>query len=584
METKFIIKNEVEKEMGIIEEVSSDEDNSSFESNDSGGKLNKRNGRKKIVKLPKKRTTYETGELSEIKSKDNSTKAIKDKALHMNGKKMSFELFSKHTSDYTEEEKVLTKDQSSLYDIKEVNDSFRKHRSNSCKSAADSLQFQNKRLLIKRMPSNPWRGLNTRSHNFSQSTSKINPIIPSLFGMGNRKMSEPSLVDIRKQMESNSKCLSELSWNITHKDSETKNSVPLNKCLSNSSLSSEYSGKIVNTSTTTLTSDFTWEFRSCKIQPLDLRYRSKLIDTIDPFGRGRDRIRQPSKVANALPELIECEENLEEEYDLFSNRHGRINIMKDLNEFGRKSKRHRSLDGRKKRINTCQWDSEVSETEEEDWISDDSLNKDNKKISKFSRIFNKIYADHFERPIRMKQIKERNKRNIKALGDTPINEDSNDSSESSSKDHNVSEGSSSNLSFRKKHVKKFFDRLEAPESKTLSHSHIMKYNKYYELCDNAIEEDENEYDLVVNNDVIKSETYEKFKTRHERWKFFEKINDAREKGAQRRKSINIISIPFDNEPILEENDEDNEPYDPYYHHFKVIHKGLIDENKSDNKF
>lgn len=67
------------------------------------------------------------------------------------------------------------------------------------------------------------------------------------------------------------------------------------------------------------------------------------------------------------------------------------------------------------------WESEVSETEEEDWLSDDSTTNNVKSISKISRIFNKIYADHFERPIRMKQIKERSRRNIHTLGDTPIN-------------------------------------------------------------------------------------------------------------------------------------------------------------------
>jgi hypothetical protein len=575
METNFDIIDEVEEEMGIIEEETSDENNSSMESNDSSAKHTKNEGRNKIIKPAQKRTTIETGELSDIKSKDNSTKAT-DMSLLKNGKKMSLELNSKHNSDFTEEEKGLTKDQSSHHDIREIYDSIRQHRSSSCKSAADPLQFQNKRLLNKRMPSNPWRGLNKRSNNLSQSTSKVNTNIPSKFGTGIRKMSEPSLVDIRKQIETNSKCLSELSWNITHKGSETKNSVPLNRCMSNSSISSEYSGKVGNTSITTLTSDFTWEFRSCKLQPLNIRYRSQLIDAIDPYGRRRDRL--PSKVANALPELIECEENLEEEYDLFSNRHCRFNIMKDLNEFGRKSKRHRSLDGRRKRINNAKWDSEVSETEEEDWISDDSLNKDNKKISKFNRIFNKIYADHFERPIRMKQIKERNKRNIKALGDTPINEDSNDSSDCSSKDRNASEGSSSCLSFRKKYVRAFFDKLEQPETKTISLSH-----KYLELCDNPIQEDENENDLIVNNDVIKSETYERFKSRHERWRFFDNIRDAREPGAQRKNSFNTVSIPFDNEPILEENEEYNEPNDPYYHHFMVAHKTKVDDSKSVNK-
>lgn len=231
--------------------------------------------------------------------------------------------------------------------------------------------------------------------------------------------------------------------------------------------------------------------------------------------------------------------------------------MKDLNEFGRKGKRHRSLDGRKKKIPNYQWESEVSETEEEDWLSDDSNQEKGKNLSKISRIFNKIYADHFERPIRMKQIKERSRRNIHTLGDTPINEDMNDGSNKSSEDDNTS--------FRKKHVETFIDHIDQPETKTLSTSH-----KYYEQIEDPIEEDENEYDLQT--DVIKSETYEKFKSRRERWKLFEKVFDEKEATLSKKPSFKIRSISFDNEPILEENDEDIEQVDPYYHHFSLRSK------------
>ena len=60
--------------------------------------------------------------------------------------------------------------------------------------------------------------------------------------------------------------------------------------------------------------------------------------------------------------------------------------MKDLNEFGRKGKRHRSLDGgRKSKAMNTQWDYDVSETEEEDWISENHFGKDKRKtISKIS--------------------------------------------------------------------------------------------------------------------------------------------------------------------------------------------------------
>jgi len=188
-------------------------------------------------------------------------------------------------------------------------------------------------------------------------------------------------------------------------------------------------------------------------------------------------------------------------------------------------------------------------------------NKKGKTVSKISRIFNKIYADHFERPIRMKQIKERNKRNNKRLIDTTINEDSNDSSEDC-KNENISDASSSNLSFKKKYVHTFFDKLDQPETKTVSASH-----KYYDQIEDPIQEDEDENENVDCASVIKSETYEKFKYRHHRWKIFENVLEANEGTPQRKISFKLRSSSFDNEPILEENDEDNEQNDPYYHHF-----------------
>jgi len=256
--------------------------------------------------------------------------------------------------------------------------------------------------------------------------------------------------------------------------------------------------------------------------------------------------------------------------------------MKDLNEFGRKGKRHRSLDGgRKRKAITPQWQYDVSETEEEDSISDADLEKDNKSksFSKISRIFNKIYADHFERPIRMKQIKERNNRNINTLGDTPINEDSHDSSEESREEH-PSENSSSNLSFKRRYVRTFFDKIDKPENKTVSAS-----QKYYEIISEPILEGEEENEGAENNSLIRSETYEKFKSRHNRWKFFDNVLDAKEPGTSRRKSFMKTTSSFDNEPIveenIEENDEENEQVDPYYHHFKRSFNP--DETKSTDK-
>lgn len=204
--------------------------------------------------------------------------------------------------------------------------------------------------------------------------------------------------------------------------------------------------------------------------PLDSRLDSNFY-----YQRRRSRVSIPiRRFVNTLPDLVECEENLEEEYDIFSIRHNRINIIEDLNEFGRKGKKHKSLDGRSKKKNSKPvkannpvWDSDVSETEEEDWTSNDSQKSKGKSISKISRIFNKIYADLFERPIRMKQIKERSRRNIRTLGDDPINETSNDSSEISERNDRNSEASSSNVSFRRRSVHTMLDGLDRPK-KTLS--------------------------------------------------------------------------------------------------------------------
>jgi len=288
-------------------------------------------------------------------------------------------------------------------------------------------------------------------------------------------------------------------------------------------------------------------------------------------------MRQGSRAMDILPELIECEEKLEEEYDLFSSRHKKIYIIKDLNEFGRKGKRHRSLDGGRNKINTNNYyNYDVSETEEEDWISDDSLNREKgKSQSKFSRIFNKIYADHFERPIRMKQIKDRNKQLNKTLVDTPINEDSNDSSDES-KVENASDNSSSNFSFKKKTIQAFYDKADQPSTKTVATSH-----KYYEQIVDPIEEDEDENDNGETSSLIRSETYEKFKTRNTRWKVFGKMFGNKERVPMRKKSFMFETTSFENEPILEENDEEGDQPDPYYHYFKVGKQ--IDDSKSVNK-
>lgn len=71
----------------------------------------------------------------------------------------------------------------------------------------------------------------------------------------------------------------------------------------------------------------------------------------------------------------------------------------------------------------------ISEIEEE-LQSDDSYEREGKKkiysLSKFSKMFNSIYADHFER-----NTKRKNKGStLSMLGDNPIDEVSNDSDDS----------------------------------------------------------------------------------------------------------------------------------------------------------
>lgn len=184
-------------------------------------------------------------------------------------------------------------------------------------------------------------------------------------------------------------------------------------------------------------------------------------------------------------------------------------------------------------VKNFQRDSNVSETEEEDWISDDSIKEKEKSLSKISRIFNKIYADHFERPIRMKQIKEKSRRSIHMLGDIPINEDSNDSSKKSVKGEMISDTSSSNLSFRRRNVKTFLDKIDLPEQKL-----------YRQDTDTMV-------------------------SRLDRWKMFDMSLNKKVNLPVKKKSFKMKSESLNNEPILEENDEDNEAVDPDYHHFAL---------------
>jgi len=96
------------------------------------------------------------------------------------------------------------------------------------------------------------------------------------------------------------------------------------------------------------------------------------------------------------------------------------------------------------------------------------------------------------------------------------------------------------------------------------------HNRYYEQIEDPILEDKGEY---PNHD-IKSEIA-KFKSRHDRRAIFDKILDKKDQMPNAN-NIRIRSYSFDNEPILEENDEDTELVDPYYHNFLIINKNSSD--------
>lgn len=228
MDSKFHLKNEVEKEMGVIEEETSDEDNSSKD----GSGSNK--APKPSLDVAQKdkvinQGACETGELCEINSKSGSTPGVKKVLKQSNTPRLMAEKRHKNHS-IIEEEKVSRKlNSSSFYDIRDSYDYIRQHRSSSCKSAAASLQFSKRRYLTKKIPNSPFIPYSKRSNHLSTSTTKCRTHMPSILGLGNRKMSEPSLVDTNRRVESNSKCLSDASWNITHINSDTKNSMPLKR-------------------------------------------------------------------------------------------------------------------------------------------------------------------------------------------------------------------------------------------------------------------------------------------------------------------------------------------------------------------
>mmetsp|Transcript_12312 Transcript_12312/g.14056 ORF Transcript_12312/g.14056 Transcript_12312/m.14056 type:complete len:311 (+) Transcript_12312:14-946(+) len=310
MESKLPFRNEVEKDMGIIEEEGSDDANSSKEDLDVDLVMVKPKPQSKDT--PKhtgsNQATYESGEITDIKAEGKAA-ALKERTLNSSSSNKYLPDLSGQKKDFREEETKVSNNllSNSFNEIQDNFDFIRQSRSSSCKSAAASLKFSKNRYLTNKIPKSPFMPFKKKPHYMSSSLSHKKNNVSSLFGAASRKMSEPSLVDSIRKVESNSKCLSESSWYLNRIEEDTKRSMPLARCVSNSSLSSEYSAKGGNTSTTTLTypSDYVWEIRSCKLRPVDAWVKANVVDTEYPFRKRRDRTRPMKKLANALPELIE---------------------------------------------------------------------------------------------------------------------------------------------------------------------------------------------------------------------------------------------------------------------------------------
>ena len=182
MDTKFPFKNEVEKDMDIIEEETSDEDNSSKDST-SGEQAAKTLKQEIAIKEEtKNQATYETGEINEIKRKD--TDPSSNKFVHNSSRDLLAEKRSRKNIDSIEEEKVpnnLLSD--SFQDIRESYDFIRQHRSSSCKSAAVPLHFSKRRYLTKKASNTPFVPLSKKSNHLSTSASMGRSNITSLFGL-----------------------------------------------------------------------------------------------------------------------------------------------------------------------------------------------------------------------------------------------------------------------------------------------------------------------------------------------------------------------------------------------------------------
>ena len=149
----------------VIEEETSDEDNSSNGSNKDKNKndpkalpMSKTQSEKpKDTQISAMTPTYRKGgddNLSFVKSQNDKQKSI---------------------SKNLEEDKVATHDKNStsFQDIRDNYDSIRKHHSGSCKSAAASLKFsKHKKRLVNKISSSPMLDLTRKSHHLSTTTAK----------------------------------------------------------------------------------------------------------------------------------------------------------------------------------------------------------------------------------------------------------------------------------------------------------------------------------------------------------------------------------------------------------------------------
>lgn len=184
MDTKFPFKNEVEKDMDIIEEETSDEDNSSKDSRNGESAAKTPKQEITIKEEIKNQATYETGEINEIKRKDSKVDPSLNKFIQNSSRDIMAERRSKKNIEMIEEEKVpnnLLTD--SFQDIRESYDFIRQHRSSSCKSAAVPLQFSKRRYLTKKTSNTPFVQLSKKSNHLSTSASMGRSNITSLFGL-----------------------------------------------------------------------------------------------------------------------------------------------------------------------------------------------------------------------------------------------------------------------------------------------------------------------------------------------------------------------------------------------------------------